>query len=156
MSDYYDDLTPASLGWIGLLVIIGFWGLQSYYLDRDLDAVQDRAQIAANPRDMLTYLGTLLENLEKHRATTGHTALLMKTPATDLALHFQAVNSVMTRLEQIQALPPDSTAYQTALDDLRGVLREMPRIGDRLFWVRYAWWLGLLALVCLVMISTGE
>ena len=153
MSDFNDDLSAATFGWIGLIVIVGFWGLQSYYLDRDLDAVQDRAQIAANPQDMLAYLGTLRSNLEKHRATSGHTALLMKTPATDLGLHFQAVNSVMTRLEQIQALPPDSAAYPTALDDLRGVLREMPRIADRLFWVRYAWWLGPLALICLAMIS---
>ena len=148
------EMSPAALGMIGLLIIGALGGLQSYYLDRDLDAVQDRAQVSANPQDMLDYLRTLRDNLEKHQATTGHTALLMKTPATDLALHFQAVNSVIRRLEQIQALPADSAAYQTALDDLRGVLREMPRIARGVFWVDYGWWLGLLAIVCLGMISS--
>ena len=147
------SVSPAPLGAIGLMLIVGFGGLQSYYLDRDLDAVQDRAQVSANPQDMLDYLRTWRDNLEKHGATTGHTALLMKTPATDLALHFQAVNSVIRRLEQIQALPADSAAYQTALDDLRGVLREMPRIARGVFWVHYGWWLGLLAIVCVGMVS---
>ena len=86
--------------------------------------------------------------MTKYGATTGHTALLLKTPANDLALHLQAVNSVIERLEQIQDLPADSAAYQTALDDLRGVLREMPRIARGVFWVHYGWWLALLGLVC--------
>ena len=153
MSPPNDDLSARELGAIGLIVILGFGGLQSYYLDRDLDAVQKRAQIAANPQDMLAYLGTMRDNLEKHRATAGHRALLMKTPATDLALHFQAINSVIRRLEQIQALPADSAAYQTGLDDVRGVLRETPRIAQSVFWVQYGWWLGVLALVCLGMTS---
>jgi hypothetical protein len=88
------------------------------------------------------------DNMMKYGATSGHTALLLKTPATDLALHFQAVNSVIGRLEQIQGLPVDSAAYQTALDDLRGVLREMPRIASGVFRVQYGWWMELLALVC--------
>jgi hypothetical protein len=58
---------------------------------------------------------------------------------------------VIGRLEQIQALPADSAAYQTALDDLRGVLREMPRIARAVFWVQYGWWLGIVAIVCLGM-----
>jgi len=148
------EISAAALGMIGLLIIGAFGGLQSYYLDRDLDSVQDRAQISANPQDMLGYIRTMRDNMVAHGATSGHTALLMKTPATDLTLHFQAVNSVIRRLEQIQGLPVESAAYQTALDDLRGVLREMPRIGRAVFWVQYGWWLGGLALVCLLMVST--
>ena len=152
MASQFDAEVPVSgVGVIGLILIAGFAWFQWYDLGRDLDSVQDRAQIAANPRDMLAYLQTLRDNIEEHGATSGHTALLMKTPGTDLALQFQAINSVIDRLEQIQALPVDSAAYQTALDDLRGVLRETPRIAGGVFWVRYGWWLGLLALVCMGM-----
>jgi hypothetical protein len=56
---------------------------------------------------------------------------------------------VISRLEQIQGLAVDSAAYQTALDDLRGVIREMPRIASGVFWVRYGWWMAPLGLVCL-------
>ena len=152
-SNNESPLSPASLGAIGLMVSLGFGGLQSYYLNRDLDSVQDRAQIAAEPEDMLAYVRTMRDNMQKYRATTGHRALLMKTPATDLALHLQAINSVIRRLEQIEALPADSAAYQTGLDDVRGVLRETPRIAQSVFWVQYGWWLGVLALVCLGMTS---
>jgi hypothetical protein len=156
MSDTTNELpvSPASLGVLGLLIILGFGGLQAYHLNRDLDSVQDRAQIAANPQDMLVYLRTMRDNMVTYGATSGHIALLLKTPATDLALQFQAVNSVIGRLEQIQGLPVDSAAYQTALDDLRGVLREMPRIASGVFWVQYGWWMGLLGLVCWGMIAT--
>jgi hypothetical protein len=153
MSDTTDDLV-AGLPVIALLAILAFGGLQSYYLNRDLDSLQDRAQIAANPQDMLVYLRTMRDNMVKHGAITGHTALLMKTPATDLALHFQAVNSVIRRLEQIEDLPADSAAFQTALDDLRGVLRETPRIASGVFWVHYGWWMTLVGLVCLGMIAS--
>jgi hypothetical protein len=140
---------------LALLIILVYGGLQSFHLNRDLDSVQDRAQIAANPQDMLVYLRTLRANMVKYAATSGHTALLLQTPATDLALHTQALDSMIARLEQIQGLPVDSAAYQTALDDLRGVLREMPRIASGVFWVRYVWWLALLALVCFA-ISAGD
>jgi hypothetical protein len=133
---------------LGVLIMLAFGGLQLFHLNRDLDSIQDRAQIAANPQDMLVYLRTMRDNMVTYGATSGHTALILKTPANDLALHFQAVKSVIGRLEQIQGLPVDSAAYQTALDDLRGVLREMPRIASGVFWVQYGWWLALLGLVC--------
>ena len=147
ISEAKDD----SLGCLAMLGVVGvlvFGGLQYYHLNRDLDSVQDRAQISANPQDMLLYLETMRDNMVKYGATSGHTALLWKTPANDLALHFQAVNSMVGRLGEIQGLPRDSDAYQSGLDDLRGVLREMPRIASGVFWVHYGWWMGLLAVVC--------
>ena len=130
--------------------------MQYYNLNRDVDSLHDRAQIAANPQDMLVYLRALRANLTKHGATSGHTALLVKTPANDLALHFQALNSVIRRLQQVEGLPPDSAAYQTALDDLRGVLREMPRVGAGVFRVQYGWWMGLVGVACLIVIAMAS
>jgi hypothetical protein len=124
-----------------LVLAAGFGGTKWFQFNRDLDSIQYRAH------DMLAYVHTLRSNMVKHDATSGHTVLLIRTPANDLALHFQALNGVAGRLEAIQTLPADSTAYQTALDDLRGVLREMPRIGSDLFWVRYGWWMAIVALV---------
>jgi hypothetical protein len=143
-----------SLAPFALIGVLAFGGVQLFELNRDLDSIQDRGQIAANREDMLGYLRTLSENMVKHAATSGHTALLLKTPANDLALHFQALNSVIGRLEQIQDLPADSAAYQTALDDLRGVLREMPRIASGVFWVQHGWWMAIVAVVCFAIINS--
>jgi hypothetical protein len=142
------------VGWASLMLAgaLMYGGAEYYHLQRDLDSVQDRAQIAANPEDMLAYLRTMRSNMVKYKATSGHTALLLKTPANDLALHLQAVDSMIQRLEQVQNLPVDSTAYQTALDDLRGVLREMPRIASGVFWVQSGWWLAALAFSCFAIV----
>ena len=137
-----------SIAGVVLAVVVIGGGLQYFQLKRDLDSLHDRAQIAANPQDMLVYLRGLRASFTRHGATSGHTALLLKTPANDLALHFQALNSVIRRLEQVEGLPPDSAAYQTALDDLRGVLREMPRVADGVFWVQYGWWMALVGFFC--------
>jgi hypothetical protein len=137
---------------VALLALLVGGGMLLFDLQRDLDSVQQRAQLAANPTDMLAYMRTLADNLARHEAVAGHTALVLKTPANDLALHYRTVNSVIARLEPIQALPPDSDAYQSGLDDLRGIVREMPKIASGVFWAKYGWWMGLLAVVCVGVI----
>ncbi len=47
----------------------------------------------------------------------------------DLVLQYHTVQRIIERLEQIEALPRESAVYQSALDDIRGVIREMPRPG---------------------------
>ncbi len=102
---------------------------------------------------MLTYLRAIDANLVTHGATTGHTALLLKTPANDLSVHARAIVSLIVRLEQVQGLPPDSAAYHAALDDVRGVLREMPAIAGGVFWVQWGWWMSLVAFVCFARLA---
>ena len=144
----------ASVAVLVFLALAGFGGMQWYALTRDLDSVKSRAQVAANPRDMLEYARDLRANMVAHAANSGHTALVMKTPANDLALHFQAVNSVIVRLEEIEKLPPDSAAYQAGLNDVRGILRELPNISGAVFWVRFGWWMALLAFGCWVVMMS--
>jgi CHASE3 domain sensor protein len=133
----------AVLIFIGILVDTG---VLAYRLDRDLDSVMDRAQVAADASDMLGYTRTLAANMRTYGVTSGHTALLLTNPRNDLALEYQAVQRLVERLEQIQGLPKDDVAYQTALDDMRGIVREMPRLRDGVLWVR-RWWVAVLLLV---------
>ena len=61
---------------VAVLVLLGavvFGGMQYYALDRDLDSFKLRAQVAANPTDMLTYV-QLRTSIVQHDAHTGHTA----------------------------------------------------------------------------------
>jgi hypothetical protein len=153
MSHSSDNESAGRTTIVIILVALAYTGVQFYTLQRDVDSLKDRAQIAANPQDMLLYVRAMRDNMVKHEVTAGHTALLLRTPATNLALHFQAVNSVIVRLEQVEGLPPDSAAYQTALDDVRGVLREMPQLAAPVYWVRYGWWATPLALVLAAVVS---
>lgn len=131
-------------------VIFGVVGMYHYH--RDLDAVIDRAQVAANAEKMLEYMQKLKGNMENLDAISGHTALVFKTDINDLAQHYEAVENIIERLEGVKGLPRSETAYQVALDDLRGTIRELPNPAQGLFWVRYLWWMILILVVWLGVI----
>lgn len=89
------------------VVFVGFFGwtvaneslFYGYKLDRDLDAVLNRARLATSADEMLKYLKIYRSNLEKHGAASGHTVLSFKTLNSDLAAHYQSINKVIHRLE---------------------------------------------------------
>jgi len=116
-----------------------------YGLVREVDALVDRAQVAADREDMTEYLTELKHNLERRGMTRGHFALIFKTPANDLALHFKTVNRVLERLYSIKDIPKNETAYQVALDDIRGTIRELPNPAIRYLWTEY-WFLYVLGI----------
>lgn len=119
-----------------------------YHTNRDIDAVIDRAQVAANADDMLEYTETLKTNMERIGMTNGYTAVIFTTPANDMSLHYKTVLRVIDRLKQVKDLPQDGTAYQVALADLRGTLRELANPCDGWIWAHYGWWILLVEVVC--------
>ena len=112
-----------------------------YHNDRDLDSVMNRAQVAAEAVDMVEYMTTYKTNLERMNRTSGHTALVFKTPGNDLALHYRAVTRIIARLESIKDLPKTETTYQVALDDIRGTIRELEFVGGGITWITLHWML---------------
>lgn len=135
---------------VGLLLCVGLVSSCSYNwykLDRDLNAVQTRAQVAADREDMLAYTRQFEENLRAHDAVDGHAALIFKTPRNDLALQHESVVKIIERLDSIKGVERNTTTYQVALDDIRGTLREVPMLAGNLAWVRYGWWTLLIVLI---------
>lgn len=114
-----------------------------YGLVRDVDALVDRAQVAADREDMMEYLLILKQNMERRGMTHGHFALVFKTPANDLALHFKTVNRILERLQGIRDISKNGIAYQVALDDIRGTIRELPNPAITYLWTEY-WFLYVL------------
>lgn len=146
---------------ITLLCIVAvavFWIVAAYQLDRDIDSLIDRAQVGANAEDMLEYLKQLKENMEAVGMTKGHTALIFKNPRNDVGLNYKAVKRMIERLEGVKDLPRDGTAYQTAMDDIRGTIRELPNPAQGWLWVRYLWWmmLTIVALIILTIVAWGN
>lgn len=110
-----------------------------YGLSADTDAWTNRAQVAADREDMREYLVTLKGNMERRGLTDGHFALVFRKADNDLALHYRAVTRAIERLDAIADIPKDATAYQVALDDIRGTVRELPDFAAELTWCRL-WW----------------
>lgn len=136
-----------------VVCIIIFLFIEGFGLVRDIDALIDRAQVAADREDMIEYLSKLKTNMENRGMTRGHFALILQTPANDLALHYKTINRIMERLESIKDLSKRETAYQVALDDIRGTIRELPNPALLYLWVKY-WYLyviGGIAFICFLI-----
>lgn len=129
---------------VSVLVAVGitlFLVVAGYGVVKDTDALIDRAQVAADREDMVEYLTELKNNMEKRGMTHGHFALVFTTPANDLALHFKTINRILERLHSIKEIAKNDTAYQVALDDIRGTIRELrnPALGYLFakYWILY-------------------
>lgn len=116
-----------------------------YGLVRDIDALVDRAQVAADREDMTEYLTTLKANMEQRGMTHGHFVLIFKTPANDMSLHYRTIKRILERLESIKDISKSDTAYQVALDDIRGTIRELPNPARGWLWAQY-WFLYVLGI----------
>ncbi|HBB65597.1 MAG TPA: hypothetical protein DCZ84_03120 [Candidatus Vogelbacteria bacterium] len=124
-------------------VLVGIFLInQGYQLNRDVESVAHRAQVAADVPDMLEYMKELKSGMERHGMTRGHTALIFKTPANDLAKLNGSISSIITRLEAVKDIPRTETTYQVALDDIRGTIRELEGPSGGYLWVQY-WFLFL-------------
>lgn len=115
---------------------------QDYQLNRDIESVAHRAQVAADATDMLEYMKELRSGMEHHSMTHGHTALIFKTPANDLAKLTSSIDQIIARLEATKDIPRTETTYQVALGDIRGTIRELESPSNGYLWVRY-WFLFL-------------
>ncbi len=126
---------------VSVLVLI-FLRYQYYQLDRDVESVAHRAQVAADVPDMLEYMKELKAGMERHGMTHGHTALVFKTPENDLGSLNESITKIITRLEALKDTPRTETTYQVALDDIRGTIRELEAPSAGYLWVQY-WFLYL-------------
>lgn len=123
------------------------WGIGYWVINRDVDTVMARAQVAADAGDMLGYMVKLRDNMQSRGMTHGHTAFIFKTDMNDVGKQFEAVKKIIERLEKIKDLDTSSTTYQVALDDIRGILRELPAMAGAWFYIKTWWWLAIVTIV---------
>ncbi len=124
---------------INLLCITMGESCLHYVYGRDINAWQARAQIAASREDMLSYMKNLQQNMEKRGMTKGHTVFIFKKPDNDVGLQYQTVQNIVRRLQRLENADPNGVAYQTAMADLRGIIREMPSITADWIFVHVLW-----------------
>jgi len=97
----------------------------SFPFYREIDAMVYRAQVSADAGKMADRLDETLANMERYGVTQGHAALIFHSPENDVALDYEALRDLRDRASGISTLDRLSVEYQTALDDMRGTLREI-------------------------------
>lgn len=129
---------------IGLIIVITACisplitsGISYYFqwrIKRDIVDWFVRAQVAANADDMSHYLELTMSGLEKHKLTTDYAKIIFKTPKYDMNLIYKALKEANERVILLAKLSKSGVVYQTGLDDLRGVIREI----ELFTWERWA------------------
>jgi hypothetical protein len=135
----WDNIKDTAWTLIGFAVAVGvivLGGKTLYELDRDLDSLAERAAVAGDAGDMRSYLEQLAANMRKYDAASGHAAYIFKNPRNDLGAQYRCVQRVIERLQALERLRRDDPGCQQGLDDLRGVVRDLPRISFGVFLVR--------------------
>jgi len=106
------------------------WG---YPINRDVWDVLDRAQITAESEDMFNLVDKAIVELEVRKGlfsgkpqTEGHCAWIFKKPSNSLDAQYLALKNIRTRLKRTNTFSKSSVEYQSAIDDIRGTIRELP------------------------------
>lgn len=129
-------------------------------LGADIGAPLNRAQVAAQADDMDKYIAQVQTGMEKHGLTEGHwgfDALLgiQRNVDNDFGVAYEAVKNIRTRLGVTKSFERNSTQYQVAMDDLRGIIREL-NIGQQVWnvWNNH-WWILLIYVGAVVLLIVG-
>ena len=108
--------------WLATVVHMAYMYIKAA---NEIGGVMERAQTAGDVHLMKKYLIELKENLEKWGYTHGYYAVVFKNDYTDAGKDYEVICSLIKRLDTLEDLPKNSTEYQVALDDVRGILREL-------------------------------
>jgi hypothetical protein len=107
---------------IGSMIAIGYNG---YQITVHVTGYLDRAQVAADIEDIHNYLVLTKQGMEEGGFTQGYATWWLPTPENDMTLVTKALNQLINRSSLIIGMDKTSTAYQTALEDIRGTIREL-------------------------------
>jgi len=118
---------------IAILIYPAYFLMWEYPQRRDVWGVLDRAQISAESEDMYELVDSAIKTLETRKGliskmpqTEGYCALFFKQPDNSLEMQYTALLNIRKRLERTNNFDKDSVEYQSAVDDIRGTIRELP------------------------------
>lgn len=148
------------LGGLAFLLALGmsiFLAVQGYILSRDITDYLERAQVASDANDMYHYLSLLRQGMENYDMTKGHAALIFKRPENDMVAIYQAVVASERRAKELTEFNTSTEAgrlsYDTRLDDLRGVLRELTIPAYGYWWRHQGLWAAILCAVSWIVFT---
>jgi len=93
-----------AISWIGLNFALMAWSAEfvtNYYLYRDTADWIIKAELSGHAGDAATYIERALRGMENWAVNTGHAALIWKSPATDMALLYKAMQRTHERMDAI-------------------------------------------------------
>jgi len=99
-----------------------------YPMSRDVWSKLNRAQTSAEADVMANYVSEAISGLTSREQIDGYCTLFFPTADNDLSVQYKTLQNILVRLERAKTFDKNSPEYQTAIDDIRGTIREIRRI----------------------------
>lgn len=139
---------PINLGWVVLAATvvylvagIVFTIARHNVYERDIDGWVIQAVEASEPEVIVDRLQKAKAGMERHGATSGHTAVLLENPTNDLKIRYSDLDDLIERTERIIHME-DPVEAQVAFNDVRATLNwGMNDVSGGLIWNPYGVWL---------------
>lgn len=94
------------------------FGITSWRIYQDVDGWKDRAEVSSEPHDMLLYMTNVKNGMEKWGMTTGNSALIWQSPASDMGLIYRNIGQYVDQAEILTNMDRSSTQYAMNLEQL--------------------------------------
>ncbi len=153
-----------SMGVIWLLVMIFFAVIGNYHYERDYESYWNLAEKASTIQQKAVYMDKFVAGFKGKGFEGDYNAVFFKTPDNSFDKNFEALQSLKTRLDEIQKMNVTSFEYQTAIQQItaqeQGEAQDMLEVFSGIWWKNnyiFLWeWVAALEVVsCIILIASG-
>jgi 23S rRNA maturation mini-RNase III len=125
---------------VAVVLICGFFFKIKWSVENDVLAPLNRAQVAAQADDMLLWLEKVERGMQRRGMTEGYATIFKHTSDYDYAAIYKSLENIIGRLNVTVEMDRASPAYQMAMNDHRGNLRELEVWTSEYTWKYWGWW----------------
>jgi hypothetical protein len=153
-----------SIGAIWLVIMIFFAVIGNYHYERDYESYWNLAEKASTIQQKAVYMDKFVAGFKGKDFEGDYNAVFFKTPDNSFDKNLEALQSLKTRLGEIQKMNVSSFEYQTAIQQItaqeQGEAQAMLEVFSGIWWKNnyfYLWeWVAVLeVLFCILLIVSG-
>jgi hypothetical protein len=153
-----------SIGAVWLIIMIFFAVIGNYHYERDYESYWNLAEKASTIKQKAVYVDKFVEGFKGKGFEGDYNAVFFKTPDNSFDKNLEALQSLKTRLDEIQKMNVSSFEYQTAIQQItaqeQGEAKDMLDVFSGIWWKNnyfFLWeWVAVLeVLFCIFLIVSG-
>ena len=153
-----------SIGALWLVVMIFFATIGNYHYERDYESYWNLAEKASTIQQKAVYMDKFVAGFKGKGFEGDYNAVFFKTPDNSFDKNLEALQSLKTRLDEIQKMNVASFEYQTAIQQItaqeQGEAQAMLDVFSGIWWKNnylflWDWVAGLEVIFCIFLIGFG-
>jgi hypothetical protein len=157
-------LLYVSIGTIWLVVMIFFTTIGNYHYERDYESYWNLSVKASTIQQKAMYIDKFVAGFKGKGFEGDYNAVFFKTPDNSFDKNLEALQSLKTRLDEIQKMNVASFEYQTAIQQItaqeQGEAEAMLEVFSGIWWKKnyiflWEWIASVEVLICITLIIIG-